>query len=668
MDKPEIKVTEAIGFCFGVKRAMDRLLYEIGKHEDTPIYTYGEIVHNPVVNKNLADNNVKICENADDIPRGSKVFIRAHGLPRKTVEKLKNSDFELIDMTCPKVCYIHKIVSAHDSVIITGDERHPEVEGIVGHCAGDCYVVKNIEELRYAVSYIKVPTVMVSQTTFNKSLWDSMTEAVSDNPLITVKNTICDATEIRQRQVRELAKQSDFFIVIGGKNSSNTNKLYEIASRYCETIKIERKEDMPKLFGFKKIGLSSGASTPAETIEEVINYMANDNEKVLNEVSDANGGDEIFDFAQALEDSLMFIHNGQRVSGTVSAISGTEVQVELGGKHSGFIPVSEFDNDENPVKVGDTIEAIVVKVNDSEGTALLSKKKIDAAKNFEKIQAAMDNNETLTGRVKEAVKGGIIVNYLGVRVFIPASHVSLRRNADLEKYVGEDVDFRIISTTDGKRRKIVGSIRVLMAEEKEKLSEELWNSIEIGKEYEGTVVSVTNFGAFVNIGGADGLLHITDIAWGRVKSVTDFVNVGDKVNVKIKTFDPETKKISLTMKNPEEDPWELIKKYNVGDVVTVKVLKIMPYGAFVSVIPGIDGLIHISQLSNRRVENVADILSVNQEVDAKITEIDYEAKKVSLSVKALLGDEVEEKTEDAVEEDTVSAEDIPEGVSVESAE
>lgn len=351
------------------------------------------------------------------------------------------------------------------------------------------------------------------------------------------------------------------------------------------------------------------------------------------------------------------------------AITGTEIQVDLGGKHSGVIPVSEFENDPSAVKVGDTVEAIVIKVNDSEGTALLSKRKIDAAKNFEKMQTAMENNETLTGKVKEAVKGGLIVNYSGIRVFIPASHVSLRRNADLEKYVGEDVNFRIISTTDGKRRRIVGSMKAILLEEKEKLSEQLWSEIAVGKEYEGTVVSVTSFGAFVNIGGADGLVHITDLAWTRVKNVTDYVNVGDKVTVRIKSFDPETRKISLTMKNPEEDPWELIKKYNVGDVITVKVIKIMPYGAFVSVIPGIDGLIHISQLSNKRVANVSDVLSVNQEVDAKITEIDYDSKKVSLSIRALLPEEpIEEDSEKEDSSESIQTEDIPEGVSVESAE
>ena len=285
------------------------------------------------------------------------------------------------------------------------------------------------------------------------------------------------------------------------------------------------------------------------------------------------------------------------------------------------------------------------------------------------MQTAMENNETLTGKVKEAVKGGLIVNYSGIRVFIPASHVSLRRNADLEKYVGEDVNFRIISTTDGKRRRIVGSMKAILLEEKEKLSEQLWSEIAVGKEYEGTVVSVTSFGAFVNIGGADGLVHITDLAWTRVKNVTDYVNVGDKVTVRIKSFDPETRKISLTMKNPEEDPWELIKKYNVGDVITVKVIKIMPYGAFVSVIPGIDGLIHISQLSNKRVANVSDVLSVNQEVDAKITEIDYDSKKVSLSIRALLPEEpIEEDSEKEDSSESIQTEDIPEGVSVESAE
>ena len=666
MNRPIIRTTEQIGFCFGVKRTVEALYKELEK-DPSPIYTFGEIVHNPDVNDALRKRNVFIEEDIDKIPKGSRVFIRTHGLPKATVDILKKSGLTVFDMTCPRVRLIHNIVSSHSSVIVVGDRNHPEVEGIRGHCPEECFIIKTEEELDEVLKKLDRPTVMVSQTTFNKKVFDSLAAIAVKNPYITVKDTVCDATSVRQKQVEDLAKESDFFVVIGGKNSSNTNKLYEIASQYCETVKIERKEDMPALFNYKKIGLSSGASTPAETIEEVINYMANENEKILDVVSENTASEEDFDFAQALEESLMFIHNGQRVSGTVSAINGTEVQVDLGGKHSGFIPAEEFDSDENPVKVGDTVEAIVVKVNDAEGTALLSKRKIDAAKNFEKLQSAMDNKEVLTGKVREAVKGGLIVNYSGVRVFIPASHVSLRRNAELDKYVGEEVRFEIISTTDGKRRKIVGSMKEVLLAEKEKLAEELWNNIEIGKEYEGTVVSTTSFGAFVNIGGADGLLHVTDIAWTRVKNVTDYVKVGDKVKVKIKSYDPETKKISLTMKNDDENPWELIKKYNEGDVISVKVLKIMPYGAFVSVIPGIDGLIHISQLSNKRVANVADVVSVGDEVEAKITEIDYDNKKVSLSIRALLPEEpvVEETAE---EEEKISAEDIPDGVSVETAE
>ncbi len=666
MNRPIIRTTEQIGFCFGVKRTVEALYKELEK-DPSPIYTFGEIVHNPDVNDALRKRNVFIEEDIDKIPKGSRVFIRTHGLPKATVDILKKSGLTVFDMTCPRVRLIHNIVSSHSSVIVVGDRNHPEVEGIRGHCPEECFIIKTEEELDEVLKKLDRPTVMVSQTTFNKKVFDRLAAIAVKNPYVTVKDTVCDATSVRQKQVEDLAKESDFFVVIGGKNSSNTNKLYEIASQYCETVKIERKEDMPALFNYKKIGLSSGASTPAETIEEVINYMANENEKILDVVSENTASEEDFDFAQALEESLMFIHNGQRVSGTVSAINGTEVQVDLGGKHSGFIPAEEFDSDENPVKVGDTVEAIVVKVNDAEGTALLSKRKIDAAKNFEKLQSAMDNKEVLTGKVREAVKGGLIVNYSGVRVFIPASHVSLRRNAELDKYVGEEVRFEIISTTDGKRRKIVGSMKEVLLAEKEKLAEELWNNIEVGKEYEGTVVSTTSFGAFVNIGGADGLLHVTDIAWTRVKNVTDYVKVGDKVKVKIKSYDPETKKISLTMKNDDENPWELIKKYNEGDVISVKVLKIMPYGAFVSVIPGIDGLIHISQLSNKRVANVADVVSVGDEVEAKITEIDYDNKKVSLSIRALLPEEpvVEEPAE---EEEKISAEDIPDGVSVETAE
>ena len=650
----EIKKTKTYGYCFGVKKAMDSLNNEILKNENIPIYTLGPIIHNDNINNELREKNVIIEDDINKIPGNSKVFIRSHGVIPEIIEELNDKNCIIFDATCPKVKVLHKIAEETEHLLIAGDKNHPEVVGIVGWAKNKVIVVNSIEELKQSMAELEQNKfTFVAQTTYNKNRWEEMKEFLSKNSInVEIKNTICNSTSSRQEEVENLAKESDFFIVIGGKNSSNTNKLFEIASEFCEALYIENIKELPAHLceRYKKIGLSSGASTPAEAVEEVIISMINENEKA---VQDQDLAEDI-DFATALEATIKIVRNGQRITGVVSAINGTEVQVDLGGKHSGFIPYVEFADDEEPVKVGDEIDAFVVKVNDSEGTVLLSKKKIDAIRNFEKIETAKDNKEVVKGKVTEVVKGGLVVNVSGVRVFVPGSLVSLRRNTNLEDFAGKEVKMHIISTEDGKRRKIVGSMRSVLAEAKDEAAKELWETIEEGKQYTGKVTSVTTFGAFVDIGGADGLVHISDMSWSKVRSVADFVKVGDEVTVTVKSFNPETKKISLSMKDLSQDPWTLIKStHNVGDVIDVKVLKIMPYGAFVSVIPGIDGLIHISQLADSHVENVADYLSVGQTVAAKLVDINYDTKKVSLSIKGIAGGNI---PADPEEDSNVTAE------------
>ena len=375
--------------------------------------------------------------------------------------------------------------------------------------------------------------------------------------------------------------------------------------------------------------------------------MVNENdEKVLTEDGE--------DFASLVEASLRPMKNGQKVTGTVTAVNGTEVQVDLCAKHSGFIPAEEFEHDDKPVAVGDEVEAVVVKVNDAEGTVLLSKAKLDVEKGRERIAELKESGEIVTGKVIQVVKGGLVVLVNKVRVFVPASLATLRRTEDLTPFNGTNVKLRIIEVEEnGRRSRIIGSIKSVLKEEKEAAQKEVWDNIEVGKRYTGTVKSLTTFGAFVDIGGVDGLVHITDLSWGRIKHPSEVVKVGDVIEVEVKSFNPETKKVSLTYKKTEDDPWVILpKKYQVGDVVEVKVLKFMPYGAFVSVIPGIDGLIHISQIANHRVENVSDVLQIGQTVNAQITEINYETKKVSLSIKALLAGEDKSDEEEAPAEYT----------------
>ncbi len=658
----ELIVSKHLGYCFGVNRAIETLFSTIEKNPDRKCYTYGPIIHNKRITQQLAQRNVAVIDDISLAEPGSLVFIRTHGVAESVLRALSERGVEYVDLTCPYVKKIHRIAKSTERLLMVGDVRHPEVIGILGDAKGEYRAVTSLEELRAllredpALSY-----TMVAQTTFNMELWLAMKAYVesfleSDGRLtdsegylvspVRVCDTICHSTSDRQKEVEEMAKVCDYIVVIGDKHSSNTKKLYEIAKNHCSACYIEDVTELPNFLSrYKKIGLSTGASTPGSTIEEVINNMINENNVNLTE--------EDIDFAAALEASLQVARVGQRVNGTVGVVGTNEVQVELGGKHTGFIPASEFSEEElAALKAGDEVEAFVMKVNDVEGTVLLSKKKLDSIKGFEKLEAAKDNNEILTGKVAEVVKGGLVVFVNSVRVFVPASLASLRKDTDLEPMKDQEVRLRIIELENaGRRKRIIGSIRSVLKEEKDAAQAQVWDSIEVGKKYIGTVKSLASFGAFVDIGGVDGLVHITDLAWTKIKHPSEIVKEGDSIEVEVKAFDAETRKISLTFKKANEDPWALLpEKYEVGDIAPVTVLKLMPYGAFVSVIPGIDGLVHISQLANRHVEKVGDVLKVGDVVNAKIIEINYETKKISLSIKAAL-------PEDAAEADDQPAED-----------
>lgn len=644
----EIVQTESLGFCFGVSRAIDALEQALqAEQSGRKIYTFGQIVHNQTINEQLRQKGVIVTEDPDSIDSGSLVFIRAHGVGRDVMQVLRQRGVEIVDQTCPKVKRIQKIASESDNLIIAGDIAHPEVIGIVGNAKNNFFVVKDIDELKKILHNNidkEEKYTFVAQTTFHVGLFEQMVQLVRDYDNIEVVGTICMATSERQAQVEQLSKQVEAMIIIGGKNSSNTKKLYQIASRNCPSFHIETFQELPTDIGkYKKIGLSTGASTHRSAIEEVIVNMVNENDEKVVGVEE----DMVFD-DKAIDAYDKRIHNGEKIEGTICAINGTEIQVDLGTKHAGFIPSEEFNGDEKPVEIGDKIEAFVVKVNDAEGTVQLSKAKLDMVKGMEKIKAAKESGEICQGKVAQVVKGGLVVIVNKIRVFVPASLATLRRTEDLSDMAGQDVRLRIIEVEEaGRRTRIIGSIKSVLKEEREKEQAAVWAGIEVGKKYTGTVKSIAAFGAFVDIGGVDGLVHITDLSWGRIKSPADVVSVGDVIEVEVKAVDLENKKISLTYKKTEDNPWVILKtKYNEGDVADVTVLKIMPYGAFVNVIPGIDGLIHISQLANHRVENVSDVLTVGQTVQAKITEIDYENKKISLSIRALLQQEEEEAEEE----------------------
>ncbi|WP_418235753.1 bifunctional 4-hydroxy-3-methylbut-2-enyl diphosphate reductase/30S ribosomal protein S1, partial [Butyricicoccus sp.] len=577
--------------------------------------------------------------------------IRAHGVPERVVQQLEQKGCRIVDATCPFVGKIHRIVREESEqgrrIIVIGSRNHPEVVGIPGWC-GTSEVYETPEELRAALEKIgkngenlqKIPVSVVAQTTINREIFDICGKIIKKQCTnAKIFGTICNATDERQAEARLLAGKSDIMIVIGDRKSSNTKRLYEISTSLCDhVLYIEDATGLTgnEIQGMEQpfIGITAGASTPAWIIKEVRNIMS--------EETRIETGSE--DFAAMLEESFKTLNTGDKVTGTVLKITPNEVHVDLGVKHAAYIPTHELSDDpsfnaEESIHVGDDIEAVVVRVNDAEGTIVLSKKRVDQMKGWESIEDAKENKTIIEGKVNEENKGGVVANAFGIRVFIPASQTGIPKGQPLSQLVGQTARFRI-TEINRQRKRVVGSIRAVQQEERRAAAEKVWSEIEVGNEYTGTVKSLTSYGAFVDIGGVDGMIHISELSWGRIKHPSEVVNVGDTVNVYVIGLDRENKKISLGYKRPEDNPWNVFTaNYEVGDTATVRILKFMPFGAFAQIIPGVDGLIHISQIANRRIEKPEDVLSKDEEVEAKIIDIDPEKQKVSLSIRALLNDD-----------------------------
>ena len=542
---------------------------------------------------------------------------------------------------------------------MAGNAQHPEVQGIIGNCKAECYTFNNEGELDNLLTNIlkennKLVKV-VAQTTFDTKEWKKSVKKLKK--LCTnskIFDTICNATSVRQSEADCIAAQSDFMVVIGDRHSSNTAKLFDICKRRCEnTVLIETagELDLHQVRCAKRIGVTAGASTPAKIIKEVLDTMS----------EEIKSGETNFEesFEEMLEESLKNLNTNERVMGTVLSIAPNEVQVDVGRKQTGFIPVSELSNDPNVkpediVKVGDEIELLIMKTNDQEGTIMLSKRRVDAQKGWEELQEKVDSQEILTSKVTEAVKGGVIVIYNGVRVFIPASQATASRDEKLEDLVGQEVNFRLIEVSQrGRYKRAIGSIRSVLKEQRAAQREEFWKNCEIGKRYTGVVKSLTSYGAFVDLGGVFGMIHISELSWTHIKHPSEVVNVGDTVEVYVKDINEETKKISLGFKNADDNPWAILKRdYPEGTVCKATIVGLTDFGAFANIIPGIDGLIHISQIANRRIDKPSDVLSVGETVDVKITLIDFDKKRVSLSMRALLPEDEQQapKAEEAAEE------------------
>ena len=641
---------QSAGFCYGVERAV-RMAEEAAAAGGCVML--GSIIHNDSVVRRLETLGARQVQSAEEVQSGETVLIRAHGEPVETYRTLEARGARVLDATCPHVLRIHRLVERAEqegrTPLIIGEDHHPEVIAAASRSSRSV-VLGNAEELAEWLAAVPARRterlLAVAQTTCIRSIWEKCVNFLKKECTnAEIFDTICDATQKRQSEAADIAGRVDVMVVVGDRKSANTKHLSEICSTRCARVyQIEGAEELRADFlnGCSVAGLTAGASTPAGIIKEVYATMSD-------EIKNVEATEESFE--EMLEKSFKTLNTGEKVTGIVTAIGPTEVQVDLGCKQAGYISVDELSADpnvkpEDVVKVGDEIETYIIRVNDVEGYAMLSKKRLDAVKVWEDIEKAREEKTTLEGKVTEENKGGIVVNVKGVRVFVPASQSGLPRGAELSTMIGQTVSLRITEVNRARRR-VVGSIKAVTYEARQAAQAEIWNNIEVGKRYTGTVKSMTSYGVFVDIGGVDGMVHISELSWSRIKNPAEVVSVGDTLDVYVISFDPEKHKISLGVKDRSMNPWDkFMATYHVGDVANVRIVKLMTFGAFAEVVPGVDGLIHISQIADRRIEKPGDVLTEGEMVDAKITAIDEEKQKISLSIRALLAPAADEDADE----------------------
>ena len=637
----QIILAKTAGFCFGVNRAV-KLTYEL-LEQGRPVATLGPLIHNPQVVEDLESKGAITCDSVDDVPDGCEVVIRSHGVGQSVYDKISTRHLAYHDATCPFVTKIHKIAAQAGAegamLLVAGDAKHPEVQGIVGHTTGKVEVFANLEELEKLLPELtqQKSIFAVAQTTFNVQSWETCKEFLK-NQCTNAKifDTICNATWARQQEAEDLSQKCDHMVVIGGHHSSNTQKLLQVAARHTKAINVETADELDKdwLNGARIVGVTAGASTPSSIIEEVLNCMSE-------EIRDDMSFEEMLAASEAKP-----LYAGKIVKAKVISVSPTECVVGIdGSKHTGIVKLSEMSHDPNAkmedlVKVDDELDLVVVKTNDQEGVDTLSRVRFEAQKGMKDVSEAAENGTVMEGDVMEANKGGVVVNVKGVRVFVPRSQATMRRDEDYTKLVGQHVKLVI---TECAGRKIVGSINKVTAEENKAKRDEFWKNVEVDKQYTGVVKSLTSYGAFVDIGGVDGLCHISELSWNNIKHPSEVVSVGDTIEVYVKSYDPENQKVSLGYKKEEDNPWEKLKnEYPIGSEFEAPVVSITKFGAFVRILPGIDGLVHISEISNERVNKVSDVLKVGDMVKVKLINVDFDRKRISLSMKACLDEAAED--------------------------
>lgn len=665
-----ITVAEHAGFCFGVGQALEMaetVLKNRGEDKRS-VYTCGHLIHNRIVTDDLEAKGLRVITSPKEAEPGSVIIVRAHGEPKSFYEEAERRSLEVVDATCPFVKRIQKLAEEAyrkgRQVVVVGDKNHPEVIGVSGWTENTALAVDSAaeaEEIR--AGHITV----VAQTTITEKMFDEVVDTLKQkNDDVEIFHTICSVTKERQQCCGELAQKSDLMLVIGGKNSSNTKKLFEIAKKSCEkTYFIEFLSDLPlkEVAKCNRIGIAAGASTPERIIKEVISAMSEvitENKDLQEQVEEAGGMEALMD---EIEKSLRLPGRGEIVTGEIIDVAKDYIVVNLGCKKDGIIPVDELSLEEgqdiaDAYKLGDEIQAKVIKTADGDGSILLSKKKLQVNEHWDEINAALEGKEIINAKVVKEVKGGVIAVYKEVSGFIPMSQLSDHYVEKADEFIGKVLPVKV-SRVDQRRNKAVFSHKAYLNEEKQKKIAEIWDNLHVGDVVPGTVMRFTDYGAFVDIGGLDGLLHISEISWGKLKHPQEALEIGQQINVKILSMNTEKGKISLGLKQNQPEPWSVIdEKYQVGQVITGKVVQIKEYGAFVELEPGLDGLVHISEVANKRVTNIADEISVGQEVNAKILEIDKERRRISLSIKETLEESIYEETpaEEAAAEAPVETE------------
>ena len=649
----KINVSKYAGFCPGVKRA-DKTVRDLINDPELRVFTLGDLIHNRLYIEELSSLGIKsiTIDEVESVFLSNKnkpmtVVVRTHGTTKENFDLLyklesENENFSVIDATCPYVKKIQTIAkeSTNDDTVflLFSDPSHPESIGIMSYAKGEKLAFSSMDKISSYDFGNKVP-ILCAQTTQNLVEFKKIKKFLKN--LCTnakIFDTICSVTENRQNEAAKIAKESDLMIVIGGHESSNTNKLYELCSKECPTVWIESVTDLQTDFpdNAKCVGITAGASTPDGIITEVLKEMEN--------------------FTELLEGSIKSLHTGDTVVGTVFTIDKAEIKLDLGAKFTGVLTKDQITDDPNAVltdmfKIGDEIEVFVIRVEDGKGIATVSKKRVDRDNSWVILKAAFDNGDVLEGKVVSVVKGGVILSTSGNTVFVPASQTGVAKGGDLSVLVGTTQRVKLLEF-DTEKKRALGSIKVILAEEKKAREEAVWADLEVGKHYMGTVKNLTPYGAFVDIGGVDGMVHNTELSWKRIKHPSQVVSVGQQIDVFIKELDVEKKRISLGYKTQEMDSWfQFTQKFNVGDIVAAKIVSIMPFGAFAEVYEDVDGLIHISRISSQRINNPADVLEVGQVVDVKITEIDDENRKLALSIRAIT-----EAAEKAAREEALAAE------------